>query len=70
MHNNDVKIFEDIARLLELEDERLKVAKSSKLADKAKFSLQKASGFKCKRDWKSFGKGKKKGQAPKFGKAN
>ncbi|PKI68245.1 hypothetical protein CRG98_011381 [Punica granatum] len=47
--NENVRTFEDISRYLELEDERLKAAKSSSEANAAHSGLRKTNGSKRKR---------------------
>ena len=48
-HNDCIKIFNDIKRHLELEDDRLEVAKTSSQLYMANSNPQKASSFKRKR---------------------
>ncbi|PKI49658.1 hypothetical protein CRG98_029903 [Punica granatum] len=48
-HNENVRTFEDISRHLELEDECLKVAKSSSKANAAHSGQRKTNESKCKR---------------------
>ena len=60
-HNESIKTFADIARHLELEDERLESAKPDAQAYMAGPSTFKASGFKRKKNvskWKTNKKGK------------
>ena len=56
-HNESVKNFDDMVRHLELEAERLVVARLNEQAYVAESSSRKTSGFKCNR--KFFKKNKK-----------
>ena len=64
-HNDNIKTFDDIARHLELEDERLEAAKSSGQAYVAESNPRRASGFKRKGNQKFFKKGRGSKLGPK-----
>ena len=64
-HNENIVTFDDIARHLELEDERLEVAKPSTHAYAAESGSGKVSGFKRKRNHKFNNKEKETDQALK-----
>ncbi|XP_019261101.1 PREDICTED: uncharacterized protein LOC109239051 [Nicotiana attenuata] len=55
-HNESIKTFPDVARHVELEDERLGAAKAASNTFVAESSGKKSSGFKRKKNWKKKGK--------------
>ena len=64
-HNENIKTFADIARHLELEDERLEAAKPNAQAYVAESSSKQVSGNKRKRsNYNGKGKGKMHGTGP------
>ena len=58
-HNDNIKTFNDIKHHLELEDDRLKAAKTSNQLYMANSKLQKALGFKHKSGSNTFQKERK-----------
>ncbi|KAH0675987.1 hypothetical protein KY285_023788 [Solanum tuberosum] len=63
-NNDSIKPFYDVARHVELEDERLGAAKAASKAFVAESSATKSSGFKRKKNWKTNGKYKEIGEEP------
>ncbi|KAH0747420.1 hypothetical protein KY285_009077 [Solanum tuberosum] len=63
-HNDSIKTFSDVARHVELEDERLGATKAASNAFVAESSGTKSSGFKRKKNWKINGKDKETGKGP------
>ncbi|XP_070017659.1 uncharacterized protein [Nicotiana sylvestris] len=61
-HNDSIKTFADVARHVELEDERLGASKIVPNAFVEESSGTKRSSFKRKRNWKNDGKGKETGE--------
>ena len=65
-HNESVKMFKDIQRHLELEDERLEAAKSSAQLYTADTNSRKSSGFQRKRGGKISSQSRKKSDQGQF----
>ncbi|PHT95687.1 hypothetical protein T459_03569 [Capsicum annuum] len=63
-HNDNIKTLYDVARHVELEDERLGVIKASTNAFMVESSGKNSSGFKRKKKWKKNRKGKETEEGP------